>query len=154
MTTQVPRTARRFVVGVDGSEESRAALRWAADQAVAQGARLDVVCAWELPFSGLATSYSPEPAGLPDSREVARRAENVLDQTLREALEGDTSVDIERVVEAGDPAAVLLRRSEGADLLVVGSRGHGGFSRMLVGSVSEKCVRYATCSVVVIRPTA
>ena len=154
MTTQVPRTARRFVVGVDGSEESRAALRWAADQAVAQGARLDVVCAWELPFSGLATSYSPEPAGLPDSREVARRAENVLDQTLREALEGDTSVDIERVVEAGDPAAVLLRRSEGADLLVVGSRGHGGFSRMLVGSVSEKCVRYATCSVAVIRAGA
>jgi nucleotide-binding universal stress UspA family protein len=154
MTTQVRRTARRFVVGVDGSEESRAALRWAADQAVAQGARLEVVCAWDLPFSGLATSYSPEPAGLPDSGEVARRAENALDQTLREALEGDTSVDIERVVEAGDPAAVLLRRSQGADLLVVGSRGHGGFSRLLVGSVSEKCVRYATCSVAVIRPGA
>ena len=109
MTTQVRTTARRFVVGVDGSEESRAALRWAADQAVADGARLEVVCAWDLPFSGLATSYSPEPAGLPDSREVARRAENALDQTLREVLGDDTPPDIERVVEAGDPAAVLLR---------------------------------------------
>ena len=113
-----------------------------------------VVCAWDLPFWGLATSYSRQPAGLPDPREVARRAENALDQTLREVLGGDTPLDIERVVEAGDPAAVLLRRSEGADLLVVGSRGHGGFSRLLVGSVSEKCVRYATCSVAVIRPGA
>ena len=154
MTTQVPMTARRFVVGVDGSEESRAALRWSADEAVARGARLDVVCAWDLPFSGLATSYSPAPAGLPDPREVARRAESALDQTLREVLADDAPLDIERVVEAGDPATVLLRRSEGADLLVVGSRGHGGFSRLLIGSVSEKCVRYATCSVVVIRPGA
>jgi nucleotide-binding universal stress UspA family protein len=153
MTTQ--RTnARRFVVGVDGSEESRAALRWAADQAVAHGARLEVVCAWDLPFSGLATSYSPEPAGLPDAREVARRAENALDQTLQEVLGRDTPLDIERVVEAGDPAAVLVRRSEGADLLVVGSRGHGGFDRLAIGSVSEKCVRHATCSVIVIRPGA
>ena len=154
MTTQVQTTGRRFVVGVDGSEESRAALRWASDQAVAQGARLEVVCAWDLPFSGLATSYSPEPAGLPDSREIARRAQNALDETLREVLGSDMPVDIERVVESGDPAAVLLRRSEGADMLVVGSRGHGGFDRLLMGSVSEKCVRHATCSVIVIRPGA
>ncbi|HVE29493.1 MAG TPA: universal stress protein, partial [Mycobacteriales bacterium] len=110
MTTQVPMTARRFVVGVDGSEESRAALRWSADEAVARGARLEVVCAWDLPFSGLATSYSPAPAGLPDPREVARRAESALDQTLREVLADDAPLDIERVVEAGDPATVLLRR--------------------------------------------
>ncbi len=64
------------------------------------------------------------------------------------------AVDIKRVVESGDPAAVLLRRSEGADMLVVGSRGHGGFDRLLMGSVSEKCVRHATCSVIVIRPGA
>ena len=153
MTTQRT-TARRFVVGVDGSDESRAALRWAADQAVAQGARLEVVCVWDLPFSGLATSYSPEPAGLPDPREAARRAENALDQTLREVLGGETPLDIERVVEAGDPAAVLVHRSEGAYMLVVGSRGHGGFDRLLIGSVSEKCVRHATCSVIVIRPGA
>ena len=151
MTTQGRTTGRRFVVGVDGSEESQAALRWAADQAVAQGARLEVVCAWDLPSSGLATSYSPEPAGLPDAREIAGRAENALDQTLREVLGADTRLDIERVVEQGDPAAVLLRRSEGADMLVVGSRGHGGFNRLLVGSVSDKCVRHATCSVTVIR---
>jgi hypothetical protein len=97
-------TARRFVVGVDGSEESRAALRWSADEAVARGARLEVVCAWDLPFSGLATSYSPGPAGLPDPREVARRAESALEQTLREVLADDAPLDIERVVEAG-PAA-------------------------------------------------
>ena len=142
------------IVGVDGSEESRAALRWSADEAVARGARLEVVCAWDLPFSGLATSYSPGPAGLPDRREVARRAESAVEETLREVLADDPPPDIDRVVEAGDPATVLLRRSEGADLLVVGSRGHGGFSRLLIGSVSEKCVRYASCSVVVIRPGA
>lgn len=154
MTAQVPETPRRLVVGVDGSQESRAALRWAADQAVAHGARLEVVCAWELPFSGLATSYSPEPVGLPDAQEVAGRAEEALDQTLREVLGDDPAVDVERVVESGDPTTVLVRRSEGADLLVVGSRGHGGFGRLLIGSVSEKCVRHATCSVMVIRPGA
>jgi nucleotide-binding universal stress UspA family protein len=118
------------------------------------GARLEVVCAWDLPFSGLATSYSPEPAGLPSSREIARRAEAALDQTVREVLGDDMPMDIEQIVEQGDPAAVLLRRSEGADMLVVGSRGHGGFNRLLIGSVSEKCVRHATCSVIVIRPGA
>ena len=99
-----------IVVGVDGSEESRAALRWSADEAVARGARLEVVCAWDLPFSGLATSYAPGPVGLPDAREVARRAENALDQTLREVLADDAPLEIERVVEAGDPATVLLGR--------------------------------------------
>jgi nucleotide-binding universal stress UspA family protein len=151
MTSQVRTTARRFVVGVDGSEESREALRWAADQAVSQGARLEVVCPWDLPFSGLATSYSPEPVGLPNPQEIARRAGTALDQTVREVLGDDLPLDVEQVVEQGDPAAVLLRRSEGADMLVVGSRGHGGFNRLLVGSVSEKCVRHATCSVIVIR---
>jgi len=153
MTTQVQNGQQRFVVGVDGSEESRAALQWSADEAVAHGARLEAVCAWELPFSGLASSYAPAPAGLPDPQEVARRAEDALYDTLKEVLGGETSLDVKRVVEAGDPAAVLLRRSEAADLLVVGSRGRGGFSRLLIGSVTEKCVRYATCSVVVIRPT-
>jgi len=89
MTSQVRTTARRFVVGVDGSEESREALRWAADQAVSQGARLEVVCAWDLPFSGLATSYSPEPVGLPNPQEIARRAGTALDQTVREVLGDD-----------------------------------------------------------------
>jgi nucleotide-binding universal stress UspA family protein len=70
---------------------------------------------------------------------------------MREVLGDDPRLDVEQVVEQGDPAAVLLRRSEGADMLVVGSRGHGGFNRLLVGSVSEKCVRHATCSVIVIR---
>jgi len=153
MTTQVQNGQQRFVVGVDGSEESRAALQWSADEAVAHGARLEAVCAWELPFSGLASSYAPAPAGLPDPQEVARRAEDALYDTLKEVLGGETSLDVKRVVEAGDPAAVLLRRSEAADLLVVGSRGRGGFSRLLIGSVTEKCVRYSTCSVVVIRPT-
>jgi nucleotide-binding universal stress UspA family protein len=86
MTTQVRTTGRRVVVGVDGSKESREALRWAADQVVALGARLEVVCAWDLPFSGLATSYAPEPAGLPDAREIALRTQNALDQTVREVL--------------------------------------------------------------------
>jgi nucleotide-binding universal stress UspA family protein len=153
VTSQERESPQRFVVGVDGSEESRAALQWSVDEAVVHGARLEVVCAWEHPFSGLASSYSPAPVGLPSSLQISRRAEDALDQTLREVLGAEASLDIDRVVEAGDPATVLLRRSEGADLLVVGSRGHGGFSRLLIGSVSEKCVRYATCSVMVIRPT-
>jgi nucleotide-binding universal stress UspA family protein len=154
MITTEREGAGRFVVGVDGSEESRAALRWSADEAVAHGARLEVVCAWELPFSGLASSYAAAPTGLPSAQETSRRAEDAVDRTVREVLGADGPVDLVRVVESGDPATVLLRRSEGADLLVVGSRGHGGFGRLLLGSVSEKCVRHATCSVMVIRPAA
>src|SRR5438067_13630026 len=93
---------RRVVVGVDGSEESRAALRWAADEAAAHGGELEAVCAWELPFSGLAASYSPAPTGLPNAQDVEHNAEEALDKTVQEVLGGAASI-ARRVVQQGDP---------------------------------------------------
>src|SRR5512133_2263492 len=154
MTSQAQATPRRVVVGVDGSDESVAALRWAADEVKSRGGQLEVVCAWELPFSGLAANYSPEPTGLPDPREVERRATEALDSTVQQVLGNEPALDVRRVVQGGDPAMVLLKQVGEADLLVVGSRGQGGFHPLQIGSVSEKVVRHAPCTVVVVRPPA
>jgi nucleotide-binding universal stress UspA family protein len=152
MTSQAQPTPRRVVVGLDGSEESVAALQWAADEVKARGGQLEVVCAWELPFSGLAASYSPEPSGLPNAREVERQTTEALDSTVQQVLGNGPASDVRRVVRGGDPATVLLDQVGEADLLVVGSRGQGGFHRLQLGSVSEKVVRHAPCTVVVVRP--
>ena len=88
----------------------------------------------------------------PDPAEIERHTEEALDQTLREVLR-DQAAGVRRVVKGGDPATVLLKRVQPSDLLVVGARGHSrGFGGMPMGSVSEKCVRQAPCSVVVVRP--
>ncbi|MCU4186894.1 universal stress protein [Acidiferrimicrobium sp. IK] len=130
------------VVGVDGSEPSKEALRWAAEQARLVGARLRVVLSWELP----SVAYmAPLPAGLDFDKDAHR----VLDEEIAGVL-GQPDVDIEKVVAEGHPAPVLLELSKDADLLVVGSRGHGEFAGMLLGSVSEHCVSHATCPVVVV----
>lgn len=142
---------RRVVVGVDGSAESRAALRWATEQAQLRDAELEVVTAWELPFVGLATSYAFEPGGLPDPTEWRQRAERTLEHTVTEVFGGEPPVKLVRTVEQGNAAQVLLTRAHAADMLVLGTRGTGGFVGLRVGSVSEHCVRHADCTVVVVR---
>ena len=144
------------VVGVDGSEASKEALRWAAGEALLRGARLRVVHAWMVPLSLAA----PEPSVLgyvvipgPPLDEVqsvlAERAEHVLDDAVV-SLEG---VEVERVLVEGPPSHVLVRAAEGADLLVVGSRGLGGFKGLLLGSVSQQCAHHAPCPLVIVPPT-
>src|SRR5947207_1375175 len=101
MTSQAPATPPSVVVGVDGSEESVAALQWAAGEVKDHGGQLVVVCAWELPFSGLAANYSPEPTGLPNAREVERRATEALDRTVAQVLGDAPASDVRRVVRGG-----------------------------------------------------
>ncbi len=133
-----------MVVGVDGSEPSLAALRWAARQAELTGAELKAVISWELPS---AAYWVPFPEGL----DLEASARKTLASALEETLGPDPAVPVTQVVAQGHPAPVLIDEAAGADLLVVGSRGHGEFAGMLLGSVSEHCVAHAHCPVVVVR---
>lgn len=129
-----------IVVGVDGSESSRYALRWAARQAECAGAEIRAVMAWHLP-----EIYAYEP------RDYEAEARTLLDDVVEETLGSDPAVPVVTQVVAGDAAPVLIDASRDAELLVVGSHGHGGFRGMLLGSVSQHCVSHAHCSVVVAR---
>ena len=152
MSEQQQASTRRYVVGVDGSAASIEALRWAVDEARAHGSGdIRAVLVWSLPYVGLATSMAPEPYALPETKLIEQEAQQRLTSSI-EAL-GDTSPAVLRgELLEGQPAGVLRELSHKADLVVVGSRGHGGFSALMLGSVSAQVVRHAHCSVVVIRP--
>jgi nucleotide-binding universal stress UspA family protein len=144
---------RRYLVGVDGSTESLEALRWAVAEARAHGGVVRAVLAWAMPYRGLATSLAPAPYGFPDSTVIKHAAGTQL-TTAMETL-GDTSgVEVDAEVREGQPAAVLVELAREADLVVLGSRGHGGFGALLIGSVCAQVVRHAPCSVLVVRPSS
>lgn len=136
--------SERIVVGVDASEPSKDALRWAARQAKLTDAHLHVVMAWAIPSVGY---WAPIPQGL----DLGKEAGTALQRTLDEVLGTEPDVSFSSAVVEGHPALVLLEQAKDADLLVVGSRGHGEFTGMLIGSVSEHCVTHAECPVVVVR---
>ncbi|MCA1783099.1 MAG: universal stress protein [Dermatophilaceae bacterium] len=124
------------VVGIDGSESSKRALLWAVGQADLTGAELIAVTAWHLPDMYRYVS-----------RDYAVDAAHLLDAVLEEVLgHGRTDSVTRRVVEGG-PVTVLLDAAKEAELLVLGSHGHGAFTGMLLGSVSQHCVHHATCPV-------
>lgn len=136
----------RIVVGVDGSDGSKDALRWAARQARFTGASLDVIIAWQYPvFYGWAPAY-------PDDHNLAELAERALADTLDDVFGTNRPVWLRSRVVEGHAAQVLVDASAGAELLVVGSRGYGGFADALLGSVSTYCVHHAHGPVTVIRP--
>jgi len=136
----------RVVVGVDGSESSKHALRWAARQAGFTGATLEAVTGWEYPaFFGFAPT-------VPDGIDYGELAGRALDQSIDDVFGADRPARLETRVVARHPALALVEASEGADLLVVGSRGYGGFADALLGSVSTYCIHHAHCPVTVIRP--
>jgi nucleotide-binding universal stress UspA family protein len=138
----------RVVVGIDGSAASLDALAWAAHQADLTGAALELVAAWEWPTSfGWAV---PVPADYDPEAEVR----SVLDNAVASARAAHSALRVDTRIVRGHPAPVLVEASKGADLLVVGSRGHGEFVGMLIGSVSEYCTTNAHCSVLVHRPRA
>jgi nucleotide-binding universal stress UspA family protein len=135
--------AGRIVVGIDGSLPSEAALRWAVRQARLTGAHVDAVITWEWP---LAYGVAPETF----DEDFAGTAAEVLGTSVQNVVSAEDAGRVSRLVLRGHPAGALLDSSEGAALLVVGSRGHGGFSGMLLGSVSQHVVAHATCPVVVV----
>jgi nucleotide-binding universal stress UspA family protein len=137
-------SARRIVVGVDGSESSRAALRWAIEQAALTGAAVDAVMAWQYPTGTVDRLSGPEA----DFEATTRDA---LAQVLEQESGPRSDVSVRSVVAQGHPADVLVRGSSDAELLVVGSRGIGGFVSAIVGSVSLQCVLHAQCPVLVLR---
>ena len=140
-----------IVVGVDGSDTSRSALEWAYDEAAHHGASLTVVTTWHPPALPLSPPYGsipPEDYG----NQPRQEALDMLDRFTSALVPKDPAVEIHTsVAEGKNPAEVLIERSREADLVVVGSRGHGGFVGMLLGSVSQHLVAHAECPVVVVR---
>jgi nucleotide-binding universal stress UspA family protein len=134
----------RIVVGIDGSESSARALDWAVTEATYRRAPLHLVTAWMFP---MAEGYAFT-ATVPQVHEAAGEVcERAADEVRRRAPQ--LHVSTQTVQQT--PGAALVAASDGADLLVVGSRGLGGFEGLVMGSVSQYCARHASCSVVVVR---
>jgi nucleotide-binding universal stress UspA family protein len=147
----------RIVVGVDGSPGALAALRFALEEARLRSATLDVVHAWLLPLveavPGPFLLELPGPGAPPleETRRVLQeRAERLLDDALREAGGEGDGLEIRLEAVETSPVRALLERAEGAELLVVGSRGRGGFAGLLLGSVGQQCAHHATCPIVIV----
>jgi len=139
----------KIVVGVDGSPGSIAALRWACDEAQLRGATLEVLTAWQYPMMTTIPVYG----SLPEVADLSANTEEHLRAILREAgVESTPELPITISVAEGAPAAALTAAAADAALLVVGSRGHGGFAGLLLGSVSHQCTVHASCPVVVVHP--
>jgi nucleotide-binding universal stress UspA family protein len=135
---------RRIIVGVDGSAPSVKALEWAAQQAVLTGSTLEALATWEWPSSyGWAIP-------IPSDFDPAAETKDVLDRLLKVVHDAHPELEIHTHISEGRPAPALVEASEKADLLVVGSMGHGEFAGMLMGSVSEYCVHHAQCPIVVV----
>ena len=141
--------AARIVVGIDGSENAKPALRWALDEARLRGAPLRVVYAWMPP--AYAAGYGLVPGALVDSVALGAIAKEELDKAIDSIVSDAKDVSIERVAVEGVAASVLVDQADEADLLVVGSRGHGGFAVLLLGSVSQQCAHHAPCPLVIVR---
>lgn len=133
---------KHIVVGIDGSESSIGALRLAVELAASSGARVEALSAWQ-PYYG--TVEMPMPV-----ENLERSARAALAEALAAVDPGN--VDVTGAVLEGDPATVLIERSSDADMLVVGTRGRGGFAGLLLGSVSQRCAQHATCPVLIARP--
>ena len=137
------------VVGVDGSPQSVRALDWAARYAAASGARVQALRAWHYP--GVAGQAPVGKAPEPVRHEAEKDVRAPLDEAVAKVRAAQPGAEVEARLGYGHPAQVLIEASKEADLLVVGSHGHGAFTGMLVGSVSIHCVTGAFCPVVVIR---
>jgi nucleotide-binding universal stress UspA family protein len=140
MTTARKRPAR-IVVGVDGSEGCKLALRWAAHLAPRLGARIEAVTAWDIPvaYGWALPNWNPQ-----------HDAEQLLRATIDEVFAKNRPADLIMCAREGGAAHVLVEASQGAALLIVGSRGHGGFVGLLLGSVSTSVAEHATCPVLVV----
>ncbi len=139
-----------IVVGVDGSGASIKALRYAVDEAKkTPGTDVKAVSAWHVPAGVYGSGWAPSDVDLDEFRKLAQTA---LDEGIAAADVGDSGVTVTPVLREGQPADVLCDEAEGSELLVVGTRGLGGFHGLLVGSVSQQCVHHAPVPVVVIRP--
>jgi nucleotide-binding universal stress UspA family protein len=139
---------KTILVGVDGSPGSRTALTWAAAEAADHGADLVVLTVWERPLLPPMGSGEVPEGPVPDPGQTATEE---LVKVIKEELGEDPPVLVQPRNKHGNPAKVLIEQSADVDLLVVGSRGHGGFRGLVLGSVSQHVAAYAKCPVAVIR---
>jgi nucleotide-binding universal stress UspA family protein len=138
-----------IVVGIDGSESARLAARWAAQEARSRNAAVRLVSAWDLPTYG----FSLSAVGVSDdmTKALQQAAEVNLADATDEVRAIAKEIEVSTEVVEGQAAGVLLEAARDADLLVVGSRGLGGFRELLLGSVSQQCANHAGCPVVIVR---
>jgi len=132
----------RIVVGVDGSAHSEAALKWALKEAEVRRGELTAVFAWEVPFLGFPGAF--------DREELEKSGKEFLIETVSRVAP-TPAVPLITLVAEGDPAASLIKASENADLLVVGTRGRSPWAGLLLGSVSQRCAAGAACPVLLIK---
>jgi nucleotide-binding universal stress UspA family protein len=142
---------QKLVVGIDGSDASKHALRWAIEEARVHGASVIALHAWQVPPP--VAEVGPMPTLDPVSflPELQESADKLAAGLVDEVVGGDTSVTVEPVAVEAPPASALLDAAGDADLVVVGSRGLGGFKSLLLGSVSHQIVQHAPCPVVIHR---
>ena len=141
-----------IVVGVDGSEGSVVALRFAIEEARARGAGVKAVSAWHVPIAAYgSTEGTAAFVQIPmEPSEFGKVAGATLTRALEEVAAEASDVEVTPIVREGQAAEVLTEEARDADLLVVGSRGRGGFSGLLLGSVSQQCAHHAHCPVVIV----
>jgi nucleotide-binding universal stress UspA family protein len=139
-----------IVVGVDGSAAARAALEFAAREAILRETRLRIVCAWEIPPAVYSGGFAPT-LDQPTLDAFRAGAETIVNEAVATARELQPGIECEGKAVQGQPAEVLLQEARDADLIVVSNRGHGGFASLLLGSVSHQVVQHAPCPVTVVR---
>ena len=138
-----------IVVGVDGSKCSHSALRFALNEARIRQAKLRIVVVWHVPLAAYGAGWAPPPPHLVEDSEAA--ANDILEEALQLVKDDAGSVEIESVVREGQSAQILIEEAEKAELLVIGSRGRGGFRELMLGSVSQQCAHHALCPVTIVR---
>ena len=132
-------SGHRIVVGIDGSEESMRALDWAAAEADRSGASLEIQTAYEPGYEFITHD------------EVQRSMARIIEEAMARVQKVHPGLATVSGTHEAPPATVLIDASEGADLLVVGSRGEGGFKGLLLGSVSQKCSLHSHCPITIVR---
>ena len=144
MSENGDQNAQRIIVGVDGSAPCREALRWGARIAEPTGASIEAIITWQVPAGMIGGSY------VPVEWNPADEAEKVLSDAVEQAYGSHRPAGLSTHVREGEATQILLEESEHAEMLVVGSRGLGGFAGLLLGSVSAKCAEHARCPVLVV----
>ncbi|MEX1165190.1 MAG: universal stress protein [Nitriliruptor sp.] len=145
MVATTERTVTRIVVGIDSSEHARRALRWARDEAQVHGATLEVVHAYPTPE----VAVLPAIAALPSDEDLEASAYAVIDDQLEE-VGGFDGIPVIRIARSGGAAGVLCHEAADAAMVIIGSRGRGGFKGLLLGSVSQQVATHAPCPVVIV----
>jgi nucleotide-binding universal stress UspA family protein len=141
----------KIVAGIDGSDASKDALRWAVDEAKLRGADVIAVHAWQVPPPVPSLGPAPGVEVVEIIPQLEESAKTLVQSVVAEVVGDGSDVKVEAVATEGPAGNVLIEAAKGAEMLVVGSRGHGGFVALLLGSVSQQVAAHAQCPVLIHR---